>query len=228
MPRGDLSEQHDIGLDMNAEPGLAASLRRHTASLHRAAERGGIVRQILAGRATRAGYALFMRNLLPAYAAMEAGLRVHRDAPGVRLISNPALERVGTIRADLTVLVGPEWEERLELLPSGTAYATRIGEAARADPARLVGHAYTRVMGDLSGARFLRRSLTRAPGLEPAALSFYEFTAIGDADAFKVGYRAALDAVALEVADPAAVLDEAAIAFACNIAVSEAVQQRVG
>jgi heme oxygenase len=228
MPCGDLSEQHDIGLDMNAGPGLAASLRQHTASLHRAAERGGIVRQILAGRATRAGYALFMRNLLPAYAAMEAGLRAHQDAPGVRLVFNPALERVDAIRADLAVLVGPDWEGLLELLPSGVGYAVRVGEAARVDPARLVGHAYTRVMGDLSGARFLRRSLRRAPGLEPAALSFYEFAAIPDADAFKAGYRAALDAAALEVADPAAILDEAAIAFACNIAVSEAVQERAG
>jgi len=204
---------------------LSDALRLHTAASHAVAERSGIVREILRGKASRRGYASFMRNLLPAYQAMEAGLRAHAAAPGVRLIARPELDRADAIIADLVVLAGADWAASLALLPSGIAYGEQVRQAACTDLVLLIGHAYTRCLGDLSGARFLHRSLTRAPGLEPAALSFYRFDAIPDPDAFKAEYRRALDAVPQEVADPAAILQEAAMAFACNIAVSIAVLQ---
>ncbi len=202
---------------------LSDALRLHTAAAHGVAERTGIVREILRGRVSRFGYASFMRNLLPAYQALEAGLRTHAAQAGVRLIARPELYRSDAIAADLTVLAGADRAETLALLPSGIAYGAQVHRAACTDPALLIGHAYTRCMGDLSGAQFLVRSLARAPRLEPAALSFYRFDAIFDHGAFKAGYRRALDAAGCEVADPAAILCEAALAFACNIAVSVAV-----
>ena len=64
--------------------GLAQALRQATAALHRQAERSGFVEQVLRGEVTRPAYALYLRNLMPAYAAMERGLERHRGTPGER------------------------------------------------------------------------------------------------------------------------------------------------
>ena len=58
-------------------------LQERTATLHRQAERSGFIRTMLQGRASRDGYALFLRNLLPAYQALEQGLERGRSDPGV-------------------------------------------------------------------------------------------------------------------------------------------------
>ena len=48
---------------------------------------------MLKGRASRDGYALFLRNLLPAYQALEEGLERDRSDPGVEALAQPALYR---------------------------------------------------------------------------------------------------------------------------------------
>jgi len=95
--------------------------------------------------------------------------------------------------------------------------------AAAGDGSRLIAHAYIRYLGDLYGGQILRRILARSLGLGAPSLSFYDFPAIADAEAFKAGYRAALDQAALEIEDCAGVVEEAALAFELNIAVSMAV-----
>ena len=61
--------------DLTASSGnLANTLRERTQALHTRAERSGIINDVLRGKASRYGYALFLRNLLPAYRQMEAGL----------------------------------------------------------------------------------------------------------------------------------------------------------
>lgn len=51
--------------------GFADVLRAHAAGLHRRAERSGVVYEMLCGRATRYGYSLLLRNLMPAYERLE-------------------------------------------------------------------------------------------------------------------------------------------------------------
>jgi heme oxygenase len=83
-----------------AVPGLAKALRARTQDLHARVERAGMVRAILTGNASRPGYALLLRNLLPAYLALEAGLERHRAAlPG---LACPDVYRAAAIAADLT------------------------------------------------------------------------------------------------------------------------------
>jgi heme oxygenase len=195
---------------------LAAALRARTAALHVQAERSGIVADILRGRASRAGYARLLRNLLPAYQAMEAGLDRHRLSPGLRWFARPEMYRAAAIAADLSALGGAP-----ALLPAGAAYAARI---AACDGPRLIGHAYARYLGDLSGGQVLKRLLARTLGLGAEGTSFYDFPEIADMDAFKRDFRAGLDRAGAEIGDVTPVLDEAAEAFRLNIAVSEAVQ----
>jgi len=204
---------------------LAACLREATRDLHIQAERSGAVQAMLRGQISRAGYALFLRNLLPAYESLEAGLRRHRGKPGIRHLCRPELHREAAITCDLAALAGADWRSRLALLPAAADYAALV---VAADAPALVGHAYTRHLADLSGAQLLRRALERRIGLGPEAQAYYRFPTIVDLAAYRDGYRASLDVAAdeLEAAGPGAtgrIVAAACAGFAANIAVSEAV-----
>lgn len=207
--------------------GLADALRDRTQVLHTRAERTGIVNRILRGVAERSGYVLLLRNLLPAYRALEAGLERHRLAPGVRCVAEPAVYRARAIQADLETLAGEAWEQSLALLPEGERYAGRISEVAERDAAGLVAHAYVRYLGDLNGGQVLRRILARSLGLQRRELAFYDFAKVPDLDALKAAYRRAFDRAGAELGDTAAILEEAANAFRLNIDLSRAVEGTV-
>jgi heme oxygenase len=214
------------GLEGGAPPpGLAARMKQRTQSLHVQAERSGIVRDMLRGDVTRQGYALFLRNLLPAYLALEEGLERLKSTPAFRGLAVRAVYRGPALEADLAAVAGPEWADGLRLLPEGAAYADRVARAAEGDGARLIAHAYARTLGDLNGGQVLRRLLGRSLGLDATGLSFYDFPEIEDMAAFRPAYRAALDGAADHIADPVAVIEEAAEAFRLNIAVSEAARR---
>jgi heme oxygenase len=203
---------------------LSVALREQTQALHTKAEKTGFVNAILRGQATREGYTLYLRNLLPAYQAIERGLDRHRDAPGVRQVALPALYRSAAIEHDLAGIAGEGWAQ-MPLLPAGQAYADRV---VAADGPGLIGHAYTRYLGDLNGGQGLKRLLARLLGLGPEALSLYEFPLIPDPRAFTAEYRTRLDLAGQEIDDAEAVVEEAVTAFRVNIALSEAVQAAAG
>jgi heme oxygenase len=204
--------------------GLADLLRERTRAAHTQAERSGIVQDLLRGQATRGGYALYLRNLLPAYAALERAIEHRRADPAIAPLAIPAVYRMQAIEADLTALHGPGWQRALPLLPEGAAYADRIARVAQEEPARLIAHAYTRYLGDLNGGQVLKALLARTLGLGPAALAFHEFPSAGDLAALRLDLRAAIDRAGREAADLAAVVEEGERAFGCNISVSIAVR----
>jgi heme oxygenase len=204
--------------------GVVTSLYLRTKTLHVEAERTGIIRDLLRGEASREGYALLLRNLLPAYQAMERGLERHLRSPGVGVLAQYRLDRAPAIESDLLALCGTRWSEDLPLLAAGDLYAQRVAKAVEGDGSRLIAHAYTRYLGDLSGGQILQRLLARSPGLQPAELTFYDFPRFSDLDALKVDYRKALDHAGIVATDRRAVVEEAAIAFSLNIDLSCAVQ----
>ena len=197
--------------------GLTARLRRATRLLHARAEKSGIVAEILNGSADRSGYVLFIRNLLPAYEALESGLRVHAASPLFRSVDWPRLYRAAAIELDLVSLAGPNWKESITLLPAGVRYGRRVAWVARGNGERLIAHAYTRYLGDLSGGQIMKQRLATTLGLGSPAMTFYDFPEIDDRERFKEGFRAALDAAP---ANAAALVEEAKRAFELNIAVS--------
>jgi len=207
---------------------LTSSMRTRTHQLHRRAERSGIVNDLLRGNATRYGYGLLLRNLLPAYEQLEGGLELHGRTLPVRAAARRELYRASAIRSDLDALAGEGWESALALLPSGKDYARRVAAVAEHDGTGLIAHAYTRYCGDLSGGQVLKRLLAQALGLGPQELSFYDFPQIPDPKDFKERYRLAIDACALTIDDQPSVVAEAMVAFELNIAVSEEVQRVSG
>jgi heme oxygenase len=208
----------------DAAPGILAELRSRTHDLHVAAERSGILNALLRGTAPRAGYLLLLRNLAPVYRALEDGLARHGGTAALAPLAACRLDRATAIAADLRALGGPHWEHALPLLPEGESYARRVAEAAAGDGFRLVAHAYTRYLGDLSGGQILRRLLGDSLGLQAGELHFYDFSGIAGAAQIKRDYRAMLEQAGQAASDRAALVEEAAAAFSHNIALSEAVQ----
>lgn len=211
------------GMALEERMGLADRLRQETLNWHRRAERSGFVKELLQGGVSRQSYALFLRNLLPAYAQMEAALQQHRRTPGLCHIARPEVHRAAAIEADLRSLSGTDWRETLPLLATAKDYAERVGVAAEGDGTRLLGHAYVRYLGDLNGGRIIRSCLIRSLKLSPESLAFYSFADIDDVEGFKTDYRAGFDRAGSEIGDIASVVDEAVIAFRLNIELSEAV-----
>ena len=107
--------------------------------------------------------------------------------PALRALSHYRLDRAPAIESDLVTLCGKAWERDIPLLAAGEIYADRIAKAAEGDGARLIAHAYTRYLGDLSGGQILQRLLARSLELRPAELSFYDFPRFPDLAALKAG-----------------------------------------
>jgi heme oxygenase len=198
---------------------LADALRARTHALHRVAERSGVVAALLHGASSRPAYALFLRNLLPAYRALEEGLE--RLRPLLPALARSEVYRAEAIASDLRSLqhLGPV--DPPPLLPEAVRYAARIASLG-ADAPRLAAHAYVRLLGDLNGGVLMRRILARSLELDHAALTFYAFPT-ADLERLRGQYRAAFDALPFGAAQTDAMLDEAELAFELNIALSEAV-----
>ena len=85
----------------------------------------------------------------------------------------PALE------ADLRHLIGADWRERIAPVPSTSAYAARILEAAEEGwAAGVIAHHYTRYLGDLSGGQMIARRVAKQHGLDAEQWQ-KRFTAVG-------------------------------------------------
>ena len=201
--------------------GFATLLRHRTEAVHREAERSGFIADLIRGRATRDGYALFLRNLLPVYDALEAALD-ERSGPKFAFWRDRKLSRRHRLRADLHNLIGADWAARCELLPEAERYAASIRTAASDE--HLLAHAYARYLGDLSGGQILRTVLTRKLALAPDALAFYDFSDILDIDLKKAMIRDALDRVDPSGPMAEATIQEAIAAFRHNISLALAVQ----
>ena len=215
-------------------PGFAALLRERTALVHREAERTGFIADLIRGRATRVGYALFLRNLVPVYDALEAALDVMRDRSSDNGCSSAVLSafvdrrlrRRDALRSDLRAIAGPAWEADLQLLAATSAYVQAVRSVAGSE--RLIAHAYARYLGDLSGGQILQPVLARNLGLPAEALTFYDFPLVPDIAAPKAAMRAALDEVNTDGPAANAIVEEAIAAFRHNIALSLAVQAVAG
>ena len=210
------------------DTGLADRLKTETLALHREAERTGIMADLLRGQASLAGYALLLRNLLPVYAMLEQQLDAVPPGSPAAALARPAVYRAAALQSDLEHLIGPGALGTLPVLPAGQRYIDEIRRAGGGDGTLLIAHAYTRYLGDLNGGQILGRLLAKRMGLAPAGLSFYRFAGIDEPAAAALLYRSAIDAADVPAARIGAILDEAILAFRCNIDLSHAVQHATG
>ncbi|MGP1373475.1 MAG: heme oxygenase (biliverdin-producing) [Almyronema sp.] len=197
---------------------LATKLREGTKKAHTMAENVGFVRCFLRGVVEKNSYRKLVANFYFVYTAMEEELERHRQHPVVSKIYFPELHRKATLETDLAYYYGANWREQVSPSAAGQAYVERIREISNTQPELLVGHSYTRYLGDLSGGQILKGIAQRAMNLsEGEGTAFYEFDEIQDEKAFKQTYRASLDEAPVDEAMADRIVEEANDAFGINM-----------
>jgi heme oxygenase len=197
---------------------LATKLREGTKKAHTMAENVGFVRCFLRGVVEKNSYRKLVANFYFVYAAMEEELERHKDHPVVSKVYFPELHRKQTLEQDLAYYYGAGWRDQVAPSAAGQKYIDRIREIANTQPELLVGHSYTRYLGDLSGGQVLKGIAQRAMNLvDGEGTAFYEFDTIADEKAFKTTYRQSLDEIDISEADADRIVEEANDAFGLNM-----------
>ncbi|NER84609.1 MAG: heme oxygenase (biliverdin-producing) [Leptolyngbya sp. SIO1D8] len=197
---------------------LATKLREGTKKAHTMAENVGFVRCFLRGVVEKNSYRKLVANFYFVYSAMEEELERHKDHPVVSKIYLPELHRKQSLETDLQYYYGANWQEKVSPSSAGQTYIERIREVSANQPELLVGHSYTRYLGDLSGGQVLKGIAQRAMNLvDGEGTAFYEFETINDEKAFKADYRQALDEMDVDAAMADKIVEEANDAFGLNM-----------
>jgi heme oxygenase len=194
---------------------FSAELRTATTQAHEAAESSAFVPALLEGRLSARAFTDLAAQQWLVYAALERAF-AGCEHPALHPFLDSRLVRVPALEADLTHLVGTDWQQQLgasvPVLPSTAAYADEVAEHED-DATFLLAHHYVRYLGDLSGGQVIARLVQREYGIGDEGLHFYDFSALGKPKVYKDAYRARLDAVALTAAERRAVVAHAQAAF---------------
>ena len=200
-------------------PPFSQLLRDATADAHRAAERAPFMVALMTGELGVAAYADLLGQIHGVYQALEDA---EKSAAGDVLATpflDTRLHRTVAIEADLAALLGDDWvTQTLPLTDAAVAYAAHIRTAVDEWPSALVGHHYTRYLGDLSGGQIIARMLQRHYGFDDAALSLYRFEGI-EPKPYKDAYRARLDGAPWTDQEQERVIGESMTAFDFNKAI---------
>ena len=199
---------------------LARQLREGTKKSHTMAENTGFVSCFLKGVVDKSTYRNLVADLYFVYTAMEEeiGRLCAEGHPVVGRISYPELNRQKTLEQDLSFYFGANWKDKVEPTPSAAEYASRIRKIAKETPELLIGHHYTRYIGDLSGGQMLKKIAQKAMNLsDQNGLRFYEFDTINDEKAFKAKYSENLNSLPLDQGMADLIVEEANFAFKCNM-----------
>ena len=190
---------------------LSALLREGSTAEHREAEGSSFMAELLAGRVSREGYAVYLSCLRRVYAALEGAAVTLGADPIASAVIDPRLERLAAIDADLEF-----WGGLVEhASPATDAYVSRIQQAS-AWGGTFVAHHYTRYLGDLSGGQAIGRLLAREFELDGAGVAFYAFPEIPKPKPYKDAYRERLDTLDLNPVEQQRVLAEVKGVFGLN------------
>ena len=197
---------------------LAAELKTGTKRSHTAAENTKFVGSFLRGVVSEQNYRTLIKDFYFIYSAIEEEMERLQDDEFLAPIYFKELNRLNFLKMDLRYYYGPNW--MMEVKPSEACiqYVERILEVADKDPYLLVGHHYTRYLGDLSGGQILRNIAEKALDLPKGeGLHFYDFPKIDDKKAFKTKYREGLDNVTTDTSKINDIIAEANYAFRLNM-----------
>ena len=196
---------------------LAQELKEGTKKSHSLAENTSFVKGFLRGTLSEYNYVVLLSNFYYIYRALEEEVGVHNKNPKVGSINFEELKRVPSIIKDLKYFIGPDWANRVALTDATERYVQRIREVSKDSPYLLLGHHYTRYLGDLSGGQILKGIAKKALKLEDEGLAFYEFDKIDDNKVFKERYRSVLNSIDLTESEINAIIVEANYAFRLNM-----------
>ena len=203
---------------------FSKEIKAGTKKSHSAAENTSFVKSFLRGVVSKDSYKVLVADLYFVYSAMEEEVRKLKDHPVIGKINLPELERVNNLERDLRYYYGPIWRSIVEPSEACKNYINRIREVAKDEPELLVGHHYTRYLGDLSGGQILKGIAEKAMNLKGEVLYFYEFDKIDNAKEYKTKYRSILDELPLTETQQNDIIVEANYAFRLNMYMFDTLQ----
>ena len=197
---------------------FSKELKIGTKKSHSAAENTSFVASFLRGVVSKESYKKLVSDLYFVYSAMEEEVENLKDHPIIGQIQLSDLKRVDALEQDLRFYYGPIWRSIITPSEACNQYVNRIREVAKNEPELLVGHHYTRYLGDLSGGQILKGIAEKALELvDGQGLKFYDFEKIEDTKAYKAGYRGILDGLPITENQKNAIIGEANYAFKLNM-----------
>ncbi len=197
---------------------FAKQLKEGTKKSHSAAENTTFVKSFLRGVVNKESYRALVNDLYFVYCALEEEVGKLKDHPVIGNLQLPDLERRDSLEMDLRYYYGPIWRSLIKPSEACERYVNRIREVAKNEPELLVGHHYTRYLGDLSGGQILKGIAQKALELgDGQGLKFYDFEKIEDTKAYKAGYRGILNDLPIDQHQADAIIVEANYAFRLNM-----------
>ncbi|MDQ1205006.1 heme oxygenase (biliverdin-producing) [Microbacterium sp. SORGH_AS_0862] len=195
---------------------FSAALRERSSGAHSGSEGAGFMSDLIKGEGTRDDYIALVAQHWFIYEALESAAERMRRDPVAAVFISERLTRLPALAADLEFLVGPDWRERIEPLPTTRRYVDRINQVGATWPGGFVAHHYTRYLGDLSGGLFIGKLMQRRFGFDTNGIGFYIFADIADPKEFKEHYRVQLDSAPWDEAEKERVIDEVLLAYRFN------------
>ena len=197
---------------------FAKQLKEGTKKSHSAAENTTFVKSFLRGVVNKESYRALVNDLYFVYCALEEEVSKLKDHPVVGNLQLSDLNRRDALEMDLRYYYGPIWRSLIKPSEACERYVNRIREVAKNEPELLVGHHYTRYLGDLSGGQILKGIAQKALELgDGQGLKFYDFEKIEDTKAYKAGYRGILNDLPIDQHQADAIIVEANYAFRLNM-----------
>ncbi len=197
---------------------FALQLKTETKKSHTAAENTKFVSSFLRGVVSEESYKQLVANFYFIYRAMEDEFKKHKNHSVLGEVHSELLSRTNALERDLRYYYGPIWRHHIKPTEQCQRYVDRIREVSEDDPELLIGHHYTRYMGDLSGGQILKNIAQKSLNLRKGeGLHFYEFEGIDDKKVFKQGYRSMLNNLPITQSMANAIITEANWAFRLNM-----------
>lgn len=220
---------HDVERRLRADP-LSTVLRQATWGAHEEVESGPLEDALADGRLHPDVYADLLAQSLAVYQAIEDLAPQMAFDPLAAPFVRPEVFRTAHVERDLAHYWGADWRSRVDLLPETDFYVERIDTVAAADPIAWIAHGYTRYLADLSGGLVIDKAITKAYSLEQDGrwLYTFDFPAGVDPKTWKNAYRQLLNVLDLDPATAIRLVEEALVAYQCNIALNDALVERHG
>jgi heme oxygenase len=205
--------------DEHTDVAFSEVIKQASWQVHQHAEAQPFMQDLMAGRLELSAFAGLVAQQYFAYQELERlSAAMADDAVAGRFVF-PELLRVHALEADLQVLLGDGWRERIEPTEATARYCDRLATTAASWSGHFVAHHYVRYMGDLSGGQVIRRVVERTYGIQGhAGTSFYVFDDVQDLRRFKDDYRARLDATPWTAEERERVIAEVLVAYELNAA----------
>ena len=203
---------------------MALELDEGTRKVHSVAENTQFVTGFFRGLGSASSFSQLTTGLYFVYEAMERVMD-ETDCETLKRLDYPELRRLPGLERDMQFFYGAEWRTDASVVPSraAQAYVDRILEVAAGDePELMVGHLYSRYLGDLFGGQMMSgmasKSLGERVGDAQGGLAFYDFADISDTKDFITEWYSTLNELDLTDAQREAIVEEANVVFRLNIA----------